>query len=93
MSIYIYIAEPLCCTAEANMTLQTSYTSGKKNTFTNSKYCCKITAHSYGFFRHCVYLYLPLCKIVKTQKCMGESISEEEGRIRFGEGRTDRGGL
>ena len=44
-------------------------------------------------FLDIVCLYLPLCKIVNIQKCMGESISEEEGRIRPGEGRTDRGGL
>lgn len=46
------------------------------------------------YYLDIVYIYICIyVKIINTQKCMVESISEEEGEIRPGEGKTEIEGL
>lgn len=46
------------------------------------------------YYLDIVHIYICIyVKIINTQKCMVESISEEEGEIRPGEWKTEREGL
>ena len=58
----IYIAESLCCTAEANTALQTSYTSGEKIRLQTASIVVK-SLHIPMDFLDIVYIYI--CLYVK----------------------------